>query len=202
MIPILIIGGIGVAILFAMRGKMLSSADTAGIDTTPPAPEVPTFSAVPDVGITDVSDSTISSMDWTQEITTDPATWPSGDKIWDICRAIARAEGYNTNGAAFNLNNPGDLSPGDEHGYTTNGAAEWHGGSYIIHFATAADGWNACYTKVSNIVNGKSKVYGQNWTVAQISQKWAGNYSAWANNVGSALNIDPNNYGFSDYVNS
>jgi len=32
-------------------------------------------------------------------ITNDAATWPTGDKIWDVCRAIAIAEGANVAGS-------------------------------------------------------------------------------------------------------
>jgi hypothetical protein len=86
-----------------------------------------------------------------------PDSWPSGDRIWDVCRAIAHAEGFDVPGKApQKLNNPGDLSPGDEHGFATAGLAEYHGGSYVIHFATAQDGWNALYAKFANIADGSS----------------------------------------------
>jgi hypothetical protein len=170
---------------------------------TPPAPSIPQSSNSAD-NITqqpDVSDTQLLVSPGFM-ITFDPNTWPSGNKIWDICRAIAEAEGYDTDGAAFHLNNPGDLSPGDEHGFPTIGPAEFHDGSYIIHFATALDGWNALFQKVSNIVEGKSKVYGQYWTITQIASKYAGDSANWAKNVGAILGIDPNSQGFYDYVNS
>lgn len=125
-------------------------------------------------------------------ITEKPDTWPTGDAIWDICRAVAQAEGYNAGrGAApFDLNNPGDLSPGDEHGQATAGAAEFHGGSYIIHFATPADGWQALYAKFSNIVNGSSKVYGADWSWSQVGQTYAAD-PQWALHVATLLGVDP-----------
>lgn len=119
-----------------------------------------------------------------------PDTWPGGDRIWDVCRAIAHAEGYDTNGAALKLNNPGDLSPGDEHGFATAGPAEFHGGSYVIHFATSADGWNALYAKFANIVDGSSKVYQSDWSWEQIGAKYASDPN-WAQNVAAGLGVDP-----------
>jgi len=200
LVPVLVIGGIGLLLYLAIQGK---AAANSIYNTTPgPVPVVsdnPILLAMPDDSLADTADAMTNN--WVGSISTDRNSWPTGDKIWDICRAIAVAEGYNTNGAAFQLNNPGDLSPGDEYGQPTGGVAEWHGGSYIIHFASAFGGWNALYTKVSNIIFGKSKVYGQNWTISQIAEKWAGNSTAWANNVAKELGYnDPSQYGFDDYA--
>jgi hypothetical protein len=120
-----------------------------------------------------------------------PDTWPGGDRIWDVCRAIAHAEGYDVVGSApYKLNNPGDLSPGDEHGFSTAGAAEFHGGSYVIHFATPADGWNALYAKFANILDGSSKVYQADWSWQQIGAKYAADPN-WSANVAATLDVDP-----------
>jgi hypothetical protein len=211
MLAALIVAGLATAIGLALIGKANLDAALGGnvqatanyamtvVGNTPMAKAVPND---------DGSNINLSSSDLTAwratgvGITTDTNTWPSGDAVWDICRAIAHAEGYDTNHAALHLNNPGDLSPGDEHGYPTSGPAEFHDGSNIIHFATAAAGWNALYTKVWNIVNGNSKVYGQDWTVAQIAQEWAGNSVAWANGVAKGLGYsDPNMISFAGYVN-
>lgn len=125
--------------------------------------------------------------------------WPSGDRIWDVCRAVAQHEGYGKAGdAPTNLNNPGDLSPGDEHGYATGGPAEFHGGSYIIHFATADDGWGALYAKFSNIVNGISRVYSADWTWPQIGQEYAADPN-WGAAVAALLGVDPTST-LNDYV--
>lgn len=128
-----------------------------------------------------------------------PSTWPTGDRIWDVCRAIAHAEGYDVAGTApANLNNPGDLSPGDEHGYATAGPAEFHGGSYIIHFATPQDGWGALYAKFSNIANGDSTVYQADWSWEQIGQTYASDPN-WGAHVAAALGVDPSST-LNDYL--
>jgi hypothetical protein len=62
-------------------------------------------------------------------------------------------------------------------------------------------GWQWLYDKVSNIVNGQSSVYGQDMSIEQIAQKWAGDWENWSTNVGSALKVDPTQTSFSDYVN-
>jgi hypothetical protein len=134
-------------------------------------------------------------------ITADPSTWPQGDRIWDVCRAIAAAEGYDQGrGAApFDLNNPGDLSPGDEHGFATVGPAEFHGGSSIIHFAKPADGWNALRLKIQNIASGRSNVYSADWSWMQIAEKYAGDAANWSRNVAASLGVDVTST-LADYV--
>jgi hypothetical protein len=128
-----------------------------------------------------------------------PDTWPTGDLIWNVCRAIAHAEGYDVPGKApQKLNNPGDLSPGDEHGFATAGPAEYHGGSYVIHFATPQDGWDALYAKFANIQSGDSMVYDADWTWNQIGAKYASDPN-WGSHVAAALGVDPNST-FADYV--
>ena len=136
------------------------------------------------------------------EITANPATWPGDDKIWNICAAVAMAEGYNLgNGAApFDLNNPGDLSPGDEDGQRTNGSQP-HGGSFVIVFVTSEGGWTALYHKFSNIVSGRSSVYPKSLTWSQVAAKYAGNSAAWVANVTNYLGVDPSSTP-EQYVNS
>ena len=135
------------------------------------------------------------------DITQDPASWPNGDQIGNVCHAIALEEGYNLGPghAAFDLNNPGDLSPGDEHGFATAGPAQWHGGSYIIHFATPNDGWGALLAKFRAIAAGRSTHYSADWTWEQIGSVYAGDSETWARNVAGYLGVDPGST-LSDYV--
>jgi hypothetical protein len=129
-------------------------------------------------------------------ITTDMESWPQGDSIWDICRAIAKAEGYDIATAApFKLNNPGDISDGAQ----TFGS-EQHSGSAVTHFPDAATGWNWLYTKIQNHINGKSKTYPVNLTITQFAKIYAANWSNWKTIVGQQLGIDPDSTSFKDYV--
>jgi hypothetical protein len=132
-------------------------------------------------------------------ITNDPATWPGtspqfpNGNVWNICTAVALAEGYNqgVGTAPYDLNNPGDLSPGDEAGQTTCGPSEVHGGSAIILFCTAENGFIALYDKFERIVTGLSNVYPVTDTWAQVAAKYAGNSAAWLANVTNYLGVDP-----------
>jgi len=123
-------------------------------------------------------------------ITSNPSTWPAGDKVWDVCHAIALSEGANVLGSAPDrFNNPGDLSKGDEHGQPVIGYVNLPDGEVLINFASKEAGWAALYSKISNIAAGRSSTYSPNMTWRQIAAKYAGNSSAWANNVTNALGV-------------
>src|SRR5258708_26462293 len=83
-------------------------------------------------------------------ITFDESTWPSGDRVWNVCRAIARAEGANIEGSnPDRLNNPGDISDGGlTYGF------EWHSGSSVTKFPDKQTGWQWLYSKISNAAAG------------------------------------------------
>lgn len=142
-------------------------------------------------------------------ITNNPLTWPGASsaypngKLWDICTAVAMAEGYNqgVGTAPYDLNNPGDLSPGDENGQSTCGQPQTHGGSAIILFCTAENGFIALYDKFANIVAGRSTVYSKTATWTQVAQKYAGNSAAWLVNVTNYLGVDIGSTP-ADYANS
>lgn len=120
-------------------------------------------------------------------ITNDPNTWPSGDNIWNVARAIAMAEGANVSGSnPDRLNNPGDISDG----YSTYGG-EAHSGSNITQFPDKVTGWQHLYNKLKNISNGNSSVYSVDWTWTQFAQKWAGDWQDWVNNVTEILSVSP-----------
>jgi hypothetical protein len=123
-------------------------------------------------------------------ITSDQSTWPTGDKIWDVCRAIAIAEGANVSGSnPDRLNNPGDISDGSlTYGF------EVHSGSSVTKFPDKNTGWLELYTKIQNaFVTGSSLVYSPDMTWTQFSQKYAGDSQAWLNNVVSELGVLPDN---------
>lgn len=121
------------------------------------------------------------------EITNDPATWPAGDRLWQVAHAIAFAEGANVAGSnPDRLNNPGDLS--DD--YDTFGG-EHHSGSDITRYPTKQDGWNALRNKLYRIQAGASKVYSTTMTWQQLAQKWAGNWQNWLTNTCAHLGCKP-----------
>lgn len=127
-------------------------------------------------------------------ITNDPGTWPGASSqfpnqaCWNICAAVAFAEGYNLGAGTvpYDLNNPGDISDGAKQ-Y----AAQSHSGSQVTVFPTAEIGWEWLYNKWANILAGSSAVYsGKTW--AQVAGIWAGNSAAWLKNVTDYLGVDPN----------
>jgi len=199
MLALVIVGGVVAAVVLAIIGK--TQADAASESATAPAVGNDAVAdmvstAVPDDNGTDPNIASTAVTEWRKTgITTDPNTWPSGDAIWDICQAIAMAEGYNTNGAAFKLNNPGDISDGGSiYG------SEHHDGSNITHFPDAATGWNWLYNKIKNHITGNSKVFPASWTITQFAQKYAANWQNWKRNVGNSLRVDPDSTSFADYV--
>lgn len=120
-------------------------------------------------------------------ITYDESTWPSGDKIWNICRAIAVAEGANKQGSnPDRLNNPGDISDGaGTFGF------ENHSGSNITTFPDKDTGWKWLYRKINNILLGNSNVYTTDMTWTQFAQKYAGNWQPWVEIVTGRLGVTP-----------
>lgn len=121
-------------------------------------------------------------------ITFDENTWPSGDIIWNVARAIARAEGANRQGTnPDRLNNPGDISDGG----ATYGV-EQHSGSFITKFPDKQTGWQWLYKKLQNaFVAGQSLVYKPDMTWTQLAQKWAGDWQPWVATVTGSLNVSP-----------
>jgi hypothetical protein len=188
---------LGVLAVLAVVGYATGSAATAAAVSTPDTlPQSVDTPGVNTVTGTNVSDSSLTGA----PITNDPDTWPGAQpaypngSIWDICTAVAMAEGYNGGEgvAPYDLNNPGDLSPDDESGQATAGPPQSHGGSSIIYFATCEGGFIALYQKFLNIASGNSKVYPASWTWAQVAAKYAGNSAAWLTNVTNYLGVDAN----------
>lgn len=167
-----------------------ASLDTGSIDET-------------DNGdIASVSTSTGHNSDGSltgSEITSDQNTWPGASNaypngsVWDIVTAVALAEGYNGGSgvAPYDLNNPGDLSPGDEQGQAVAGPPQNHDGSEIIDFATAEGGFIALYIKFFNIVSGNSRVYSNTATWSQVASIYAGDSANWLKNVTNYLGVQP-----------
>jgi hypothetical protein len=121
-------------------------------------------------------------------ITNDPATWPSGDRVWNVCRAIAVAEGANVAGSnPDRLNNPGDISDGSAtYGF------EAHSGSAVTKFPDKQTGWQWLYNKINNaFVLGQSAVYSPDMTWTGFAQKYAGDWQDWVTNVTGPLNVSP-----------
>lgn len=198
----LIVIALLIAVGYATGNTVVAAAGTPSPGPSPlPTPTPKTSKATSNTTVTSggyKSDGSITG----SAITNNASTWPGSDNYWNICAAVALAEGYNQGQgvAPYDLNNPGDLSPGDENGQATCGSAQYHGGSNVIFFCTAEGGWAALRQKFINIVTGASSVYGSDDSWSTVASKYAGNSSAWLNNVTSYLGVDPSSTP-ADYVN-
>jgi hypothetical protein len=182
MIAVAAIAGIVGILYLAISGAMQDTKMPAGAssDTVPDAAADSRPS-----NSTGNPDTAFMSNTSTDIIANDPDTWPGGDAIWDVARAIASAEGYGRSGVApTNLHNPGDISDGaDTYGY------EEHSGSRVTHFPDDKTGWNWLYNKLKNIKEGKSSSYNNNMSWTDFAHKYAGNWQNWVNNVTRELGV-------------
>lgn len=103
------------------------------------------------------------------------------DNLKAFAQAVAQAEGFYVTGSIpQRANNPGDLKEG---GTTING---------ITVFDSVDAGWAALYRQLWLIVTGESNYYNLDMTILDMAQMWTATQpSAWAANVGQALNVDP-----------
>lgn len=185
-----IVAGIGVVLYLLAQANPSSITDSgtindiqpANVDSQPaPAPVTPTGTIIDPY---------------------DRNTWPAGDRLWDVCRAIATAEGYGIPGALpTRCKNPGDMGLGDR-GYGT--ANESDPNNHITVFGSDEDGWNALRRQMELIESGASSVYSPAMTWVQIAQKWAASCRAnpgcgWLRTVCNELGVDPGSK-FSEYI--
>ena len=130
-------------------------------------------------------------------ITHDPLTWPVGDSIWNICHAIALAEGANVpNSNPDRLNNPGDISD-----FVGVFGSEYHSGSHITHFPTKEIGWGHLHWKVNRIIKGMSSTYTSSWSWEKVAKTWAANWEPWLKTVTEHLGVKSDSTPL-DYIKS
>jgi hypothetical protein len=119
-------------------------------------------------------------------ITQDRSTWPTGDKYWEVCQAIAIAEGYHKpNSNPWKLCNPGDISDG----FGLYGG-EPHFGSRITRFPSQEFGWKWLYNKIVRIDRNLSEVFHRTMTWEEIAKEYAGDWQHWLANVTCELGVD------------
>lgn len=113
-------------------------------------------------------------------------TWPGGDVIWDVARAIAIQEGYGVSAqnAPTRNNNPGDISDG----FSQFGGEQLD--SKITRFPDPETGWNWLYNKLKNVYNGRSSSYSNNMTWNEFAHKYASDPN-WVFGVTRILHVKP-----------
>lgn len=109
----------------------------------------------------------------------------SSPLVNQMAQAIARAEGFFVPGSRpARDHNPGDISDTYQ--------AVGKDGPLSV-FPDDQTGWDALTHKLENILAGMSQTYPITNSISQLAQTWTGgdNPQAWAQNVASALNVDP-----------
>lgn len=110
------------------------------------------------------------------------------DRVQDLAKAIAKAEGYYKAGTIPNrFNNPGDIRALRGARYPGQiGISKRH---YVI-FKTKDAGWSALRHQIEKVISGESKVYTVNLTFKQFGKKYASS-PIWAKNVSKTLSVSP-----------
>lgn len=185
---LLLVGGVIGVLVLAMRGALNRDEVDSSIAVNEQLPN-PFANSVPsNEGGASGSDSDYDFPAGAKAVPivpTDRDTWPAGDAIWDVARAIAKQEGYGVSmlNAPTRNNNPGDISDGfDKFG----GEAL---DSKITRFPDPETGWNWLYSKLKNIRDGRSGVYSNNLTWQQFGAKWAAD-PHWPNGVTKTLGVN------------
>lgn len=135
--------------------------------------------------------------------TINKTTWPSGDPIWDIARAIAQQEGFGISSSAPTRNhNPGDISDGaNTYGYDHSVTS-----SRVTTFPDDTTGWQWLYDKLSKIYAGNSSAYDPSvpWSGWCGPDAQTGPWAAdpnWGDGVASNLGVDSST-SMNDYLAS
>jgi hypothetical protein len=112
-------------------------------------------------------------------------------KLNCFATAVAHAEGFGVRHAIpTRYHNPGDLkSRRDLHPLP--GQKRLGKGEHVV-FASDAAGWAALRDYLSKMVDGRSKRYNPDMTLAQVSRIYAGNWRPWLRTVARELNVEPN----------
>lgn len=111
-------------------------------------------------------------------------------KLDSLATAVAHAEGYGVRRTIpSRYHNPGDLKSAAIYrklpGQKTLGKA-----NHII-FESDAAGWAALKDYLTKMVDGRSKRYNPNMTLAQVSRIYAGNWRPWLRTVARELGVEP-----------
>jgi len=102
-----------------------------------------------------------------------------------LAEAIARAEGFYVKGSIPNrLCNPGDIRSHSSHAYPGQIGLR-HG--YVV-FKNNRAGWAALEHQITKMVEGRSRLYDVNMTLAQFGKKYAES-PMWVKNVSSILAV-------------
>lgn len=111
-------------------------------------------------------------------------------KVANFATAVAHAEGFGVRHAIpTRYHNPGDLK--SRRDFTRlPGQLALGKGDHIV-FASDRAGWAALNDLVTKMVDGRSKHFNQNMTLAQVARVYAGNWRPWVKIVSTELGVSP-----------
>jgi hypothetical protein len=110
-------------------------------------------------------------------------------KVDALAAAISHAEGYGRRGALpTRYRNPGDIKT--RAGVRLPGQKRIGKGGHIV-FATDAAGWDALRAQISAILDGGSRHYTADMTLAQMARRYAARWRPWAAIVSRELGVSP-----------
>jgi len=111
-------------------------------------------------------------------------------KLNSLATAVAHAEGFGVRHAIpTRYHNPGDLKSAAIY-EPLPGQKMLGKGGHIV-FQNDAAGWAALKDYLSKMVDGRSRRFKPDMTLAQVSRVYAGNWRPWLNIVTSELNVQP-----------
>jgi hypothetical protein len=111
----------------------------------------------------------------------------ASNRVDKFAEAIAYAEGYGRPGVIpTRYHNPGDIK--GVKGWRFPGQRALGKGNHVI-FRTDADGWNALREQIRKIVDGRSKHYTADMTIAQMARRYAARSHNWTVMVTKKLGV-------------
>jgi hypothetical protein len=105
-----------------------------------------------------------------------------------FAHAVAGAEGFGKKGSIpTRYHNPGDLKA--VKGWKYPGQVRIGKANHVV-FVNDAAGWAALRHQIQRVIDGDSKHYSVNMTIAQMGRQYAGFWSRWSKNVSKNLGVD------------
>jgi hypothetical protein len=110
------------------------------------------------------------------------------DRVNDLARAIAKAEGFGVKGAVpTRTHNPGDIR--STNGVRYPGQVGLNKQYYVV-FKNDRAGWSALRHQIEKIIAGESGFYNVNMTLKQLGRKYATS-PRWAKSIAHNLGVKP-----------
>lgn len=111
-------------------------------------------------------------------------------KVDSFAAAVARAEGFGLrNAIPTRYHNPGDIK--SRPGIPRLPGQKSIGKAGHIVFRSDADGWGALHDLIHKMMDGRSRHFSQDMTVAEVARHYAANWRPWAKIVCAELGVGP-----------